>query len=226
MDNTPRLKTDFKQNILQVARALTPFSRGCFYEVGSDLEPRGHVVFGGDTTWIKPYGDTYRRYDPFHPRHFSARSRPSIITNADYPSDDPASALYIRDFMHRVGVVHKVEILLRDASSNIVAGLRLGRGRASGPFDADTLQVLDKLRPVVEMACQNALAQPPVFDGLTPREHQVLSCLLEAMSDKMIARALGISLPTVKLHVRTLFRKLRVHSRAEAIVKAHQAGLA
>lgn len=225
MDDMPRLAADFKQNILQVAQALTPFSRGCFYEVGADLEPRGHVVLGGDTTWIKSYGDTYRRYDPFHPRHFAARARPSIITNTDYPADNPASAIYVRDFMHRVGVVHKVEVLLRDASRNIVAGLRLGRGQGSGPFSADALQALDTLRPVLEMACQSALTQAPAVEGLTPREKQVLSCLMEAMSDKMIARTLGVSLPTAKLHVRTLLRKLQVNSRTEAIVKVHQLGL-
>ena len=58
------------------------------------------------------------------------------------------------------------------------------------------------------------------FDELTPREREILCHLAEGQSNKVIARNLGISDGTVKLHVKAILRKLGVHSRVEAAVLA------
>lgn len=60
----------------------------------------------------------------------------------------------------------------------------------------------------------------PAFSELTPREHQILCHLAEGQSNKTIARELSISDGTVKLHVKAILRKLKVHSRVEAAVIA------
>jgi two-component system nitrate/nitrite response regulator NarL len=56
-------------------------------------------------------------------------------------------------------------------------------------------------------------------DLLTPRELQVLTAISAGMSNKAVARSLGISLHTVKFHVESLFRKLGARSRAEAVAR-------
>ena len=58
------------------------------------------------------------------------------------------------------------------------------------------------------------------FSSLTPREREVLRHLAEGQSNKEIARALGITDGTVKLHVRSILAKLEVRSRVEAAVIA------
>jgi two-component system nitrate/nitrite response regulator NarL len=63
------------------------------------------------------------------------------------------------------------------------------------------------------------------FSQLTPREREILCLLAEGQSNKMIARNLGISDGTVKLHVKSILRKLNVHSRVEAAVIAVEQGL-
>jgi two-component system, NarL family, nitrate/nitrite response regulator NarL len=63
------------------------------------------------------------------------------------------------------------------------------------------------------------------FDTLTPREGEILNLLAEGQSNKVIARNLGISDGTVKLHVKAILRKLGVHSRVEAAVLAVQHNL-
>lgn len=63
------------------------------------------------------------------------------------------------------------------------------------------------------------------FAELTPRETEILCHLAEGQSNKVIARNLGISDGTVKLHVKAILRKLGVHSRVEAAVMAVQHGL-
>lgn len=63
------------------------------------------------------------------------------------------------------------------------------------------------------------------FSTLTPREHEILCLLAEGQSNKLIARNLGISDGTVKLHVKAILRKLNIHSRVEAAVIAVEQGL-
>jgi two-component system, NarL family, nitrate/nitrite response regulator NarL len=54
---------------------------------------------------------------------------------------------------------------------------------------------------------------------LTPREIEVLTALGDGLSNKAVARRLGISQHTVKFHVESLFRKLDAVSRTEAVRK-------
>jgi DNA-binding NarL/FixJ family response regulator len=60
---------------------------------------------------------------------------------------------------------------------------------------------------------------------LTPREAEILSALGEGYSNKEVARELGISAHTVKFHLETIFRKLDVTSRAEAVAKGLRQGI-
>ncbi len=60
---------------------------------------------------------------------------------------------------------------------------------------------------------------------LTPRETEILGHIAEGKSNKVIARELDISDGTVKLHVKSILRKLGMHSRVEAAVMAVQHGL-
>lgn len=62
------------------------------------------------------------------------------------------------------------------------------------------------------------------MDTLTPRETEILGLLAEGQSNKVIARNLGISDGTVKLHVKAILRKLEVHSRVQAAVMAVEHG--
>lgn len=53
---------------------------------------------------------------------------------------------------------------------------------------------------------------------LTDREHEILQCLAEGLSNKLIARRLDITDATVKVHVKNLLKKLGFRSRLEAAV--------
>jgi two-component system nitrate/nitrite response regulator NarL len=67
-------------------------------------------------------------------------------------------------------------------------------------------------------------AETPLSE-LTPREREIIAHLAEGQSNKAIARDLGISDGTVKLHVKAILRKLNVRSRVEAAVIAVEQGL-
>lgn len=59
---------------------------------------------------------------------------------------------------------------------------------------------------------------------LTQRERDVLLLVGDGMSNKQIARHLGLQLPTVKNHVHDIFEKLEVSTRAMAVALAHSLG--
>jgi len=71
----------------------------------------------------------------------------------------------------------------------------------------------------------NVVDEEGPFSELTPREMEILCLLAEGQSNKLIARNLGISDGTVKLHVKAILRKLGIHSRVEAAVIAVEQGL-
>jgi PAS domain S-box-containing protein len=63
------------------------------------------------------------------------------------------------------------------------------------------------------------------FTDLTARERDVLGLICEGLADKEIAARLKLALNTVRNHVATVYSKLDVHSRSEAIVWARERGL-
>ena len=65
----------------------------------------------------------------------------------------------------------------------------------------------------------------PLLKSLTDRETQVLKGLTEGKSNKEIARDLELSEPTIKLHVKTLYRKIEVSNRTQAALVARDEGL-
>jgi len=66
--------------------------------------------------------------------------------------------------------------------------------------------------------------------GLTPRQTDVLALLLQGQPNKLIARALNLSVETVKDHVAAVLRTLNVSSRTQAVLAvsqmSHQGALA
>jgi len=63
------------------------------------------------------------------------------------------------------------------------------------------------------------------FPVLTEREHAVLEMIAEGRSNQAIAHELELSVKTVRNYVSMIFNKLQVADRAEAMLKAHAAGL-
>lgn len=61
-------------------------------------------------------------------------------------------------------------------------------------------------------------------EELSEREKEVLSLMLDGRNYKAVAEALFISYETVRTHVKHIYRKLHVASRAEAVLKATQQG--
>ena len=64
------------------------------------------------------------------------------------------------------------------------------------------------------------------FPELTDREYEILTCVADGSSNDQVGRRLGLSANTVANNLSRVFTKLQVTDRAQAIVKAHRAGIA
>ncbi|MCA9915528.1 MAG: protein kinase, partial [Anaerolineae bacterium] len=64
-----------------------------------------------------------------------------------------------------------------------------------------------------------------IVEQLTYREQEILQCIADGLSNKEIANNLFISEPTVKWHVRQVYRKLGVRSRVQAVIRARELDL-
>jgi DNA-binding NarL/FixJ family response regulator len=73
---------------------------------------------------------------------------------------------------------------------------------------------------VLKIVAQQSSVSSTNSFNLSTREKEILSCLVKGMSYKLIADACFISIDTVRGHIRSIYEKLHVHSKGEAIATA------
>ena len=139
------------------------------------------------------------------------------------------------------GHVPTVVVLTEHPSALWAAVALRSRVRAVLPREATAAEIvaavegaaagLVVLHPATAEAALASLAVPPAMaaadapPSLTPREIEVLHMLAEGFGNKTVARRLGISEHTVKFHVGSIFAKLNVSSRTEAVTVGVRQGL-
>jgi DNA-binding NarL/FixJ family response regulator len=109
--------------------------------------------------------------------------------------------------------------LLKDAGHDELRRAIEGVGSGEAIFGAGVAQ-----RMVSFFARARDLGVQP-FPELTDREREVLAEIARGSSNTEIANRLGISVKTARNHVSTILSKLMVVDRAQAIVRAREAGL-
>ncbi len=131
-------------------------------------------------------------------------------------------------------------VVAEPASKVIILGQPPTPDEAQQAFDAGAsafiLKTVDPkdLAPLVrQVVDENIMTSPPVRDEsvsagavrLTPRETQVLSCVASGASNGTVATQLWLSEPTVKFHLRNIYRKLDATGRTQASRRAYELGL-
>ncbi|WP_410590923.1 response regulator [Amycolatopsis sp. lyj-23] len=129
-------------------------------------------------------------------------------------------------------------LTMADESESVFAAMRAGaRGYLLKDAEPDEI-----IRAVQAVARREAIFGPdianrvlaffnqppatdPVFPELTGREREVLALIAAGHSNSVIASTLCLSPKTVRNHISNVFAKLHVADRAEAIVRARDAGL-
>ena len=84
--------------------------------------------------------------------------------------------------------------------------------------------IAERLMQYFADAPQLGTTEPP-FPKLTPRELEILGLIAQGLTNNAIAEKLFLSPKTVRNQVSTIFSKLQVANRAEAIIRAREVGL-
>ena len=83
----------------------------------------------------------------------------------------------------------------------------------------------EQYAPLDFMTAEPEAPAPAAAAGISEREREVLGGLCRGLSNKEIARELGLQEVTIKLHVKTLCRKLEARNRTHAAMIAKETGL-
>ncbi len=136
--------------------------------------------------------------------------------------------------------VHVLVLTMFDDDDSVFAAMRAGaRGYLlKGAEGVETLQAIHVVstgEAIFSPAIAQRLMQyfgaprPPSssqpFPDLTEREREVLAIIAQGYTNQAIAEQLVISPKTVRNHISSIFNKLQVTSRLEAILRAKDAGL-
>lgn len=132
------------------------------------------------------------------------------------PLDDAASAIAALVLLNRDATLNLDDIRARLRYAVDHTGLRLPLMLLSAA-ERDQLAIGDSL---ADLPVPRQAANGVRHSELTPQEFNVLAALVDFETRADIAAELHLSLNTVKAHLASIFRKLGVHSRAEALVKA------
>lgn len=142
-----------------------------------------------------------------------------VVLDVHLPGQPPLAALQELRRQHPL-----LPVALLSADTDAALAARALREGAAGwlPKSADPKVLLSAIDLVLSGGCYVPpfLLQQPApaaQEALTDRQVAVLGELVQGRSNKEIARALGMAEPTVKGHLVTIFRVLRVRNRAEAV---------
>jgi DNA-binding NarL/FixJ family response regulator len=111
-------------------------------------------------------------------------------------------------------------VLKDDPPEQLIAAIRTaaaGNALLSPAVTKRVIRQFAQLRPP---------SAPAGFEQLTAREHDVFRLMADGLSNAEIGRELYIGETTVKTHVTRVLQKLELRDRVQAVVLAHQCGLA
>ncbi|WP_375690808.1 response regulator transcription factor [Pseudooceanicola sp. LIPI14-2-Ac024] len=172
--------------------------------------------------------------------HHGVRTAASVEETAQLIADGPAPDLILLDYrmpdMHDLQGLLRIRDILPGVPVALISGSP-GGAVASAALDAGAAGFLPKtmtreeLLGAVDTILSGGTFEPaPPADGtlaamLTRREYDVLRGVAQGLSNKEIARNLALTEVTVKLHVKTMCRKLDARNRTHAAMLALEFGL-
>lgn len=232
----------FHSNLVYALKSLANFDNSVVFAyfnrekplcLGHTFSTERRVVFVDD--YLKgPY-----LLDPF----FKACGRqidPGLYRLRDIAPDRFYQSEYYRSYYVRTGLSEEICYIFYVLSGAAVV-ISLMRSEEHSRFSAREIRLLENVAPImtsmaqrhwqgiadsfyteskpVEIQEDHSLIEKAVGDlfgqRITPRETQVVAQVLEGHSSESIARSLGISVGTVRIHRRNIYAKLQISSQQE-----------
>ena len=161
-----------------------------------------------------------------------------ILMDIKMPGTNGLQAM--REILHTSPHIRILIVSMLEDDDSVFAAMRAG---ACGyvPKGANQAEMLRAIRAVangeaifgpgiaqrlIRFFSTTRLTTPPrSFPELTARESELLALIAQGRTNEEIAEKLALSLKTVRNHVSNIFSKLQVADRAQAIIRAREAGL-
>lgn len=197
-----------------------------------------------DGVWLHMEPANLARYERWYqfrdPITFALQARRHATAVSEVmPHAELARTEFFNDFLARDGLHWGMNLHAFDGAQAL-GDLRIWRARHRKEFDNRDKMLLDMIEPAFVAALRRArskaalqvqplpaqmltqvptqlLARGPTPRSavpLSPREMDVARCVCQGLTDKEIARALNIALPSVRTYLSRVFEKLGVHRRA------------
>ncbi len=183
-----------------------------------------------DPANLQRYEQHYQYHDPIT---FTLQQYRSAVRVTDVmPQQALKRTEFFNDFLTRDGLYWGVNLYAWDGGRNI-GDMRIWRDKRRENFSREDLQLLDLVSPALTAALcrsrQAVAAAPRIVTEtatglqalLSVREREVARLAASGLSDKDLARQLGISITTVRTHLDHAFRKLNVNNRMALVQKLH-----
>ena len=210
---------------------LIPYESAAYFPVNASAELEAPVSIGLDERIFAHYHDHYSRFDCYRTAVFFQKTIPVVDRASDYLKFmDWEKNEHRADFLLPNNMHYLLGLQLFDRNA-LIGTFSLHRNKHQRDFDDTEKQLLRLLSHHIQenllrvKASETNFMNVPVTDrirvscGLTPREAEILQFLANGDSNKQIADHLFISTETVKTHLRSLFKKTKVSSRAELLVR-------
>ena len=172
------------------------------------------------------------RYDAYYQYHdpitflLQSRRRATLVSEV-MPRRDFLKTAFFNEFLARDGLHWGINLHAYEGGEAL-GDLRIWRGSGRGEFTAHDKALLNLIEPAFTAALRRARRAGPARTAapaaLSPRELAVARCICRGLTDKEIARELGIACPSVRTYVRRTFGKLGVTRRsgvAQALSALH-----
>ena len=146
----------------------------------------------------------------------------------------------MREILNTSPHIRILIVSMLEDDDSVFAAMRAG-ARGYVPKGANQVEMLRAIRAVANgeaifgpgiaqrligfFSTSRPSAQSRIFPELTERESEILALIAHGHTNQQIAEQLVLSLKTVRNHVSNIFNKLQVADRAQAIIRARDAGL-
>jgi DNA-binding CsgD family transcriptional regulator len=180
----------------------------------------GHgVAINMDPGNLSRYESWYQYRDPITFR--LQQRRCATLVSEVMPRGELLRCEFFNDFLSRDGLHWGINLHAFDGAQAL-GDLRIWRGRSGREFSEHDRSLLQFIEPAFAAALRRArdarrpegTASELAMGLLSPREAAVARCVARGLTDKEIARELGIALPSVRTYLQRVFEKVGVHRRA------------
>lgn len=196
------------------------------YIVGPELKIKHFLVCKTPNAEQRDYEKHFSAFDPLSPARCLSRDRWVATLGQMLSPLVPEHAIYQSQFMQRHGIVDALEIFLT-SDADIILGCSLLRHGEADEFSQHEIEQAQALRTLGNFALMRTFPRRQAsidmiikrFPALTAREATMVQLVAAGLSNKQLCRELDISLPTVKTHLLSVFRKMGIRSRTELVAK-------